>query len=313
MTYAERREEILKTQIIPQTMEEDFEEFWVNSVAAMRKIPIKTERKLLDLPYKTFKTYEIRYTTHDDTVVTAYFSVPNTNDGEKLPCVAVYHGGGGYRGIFPDIVATGVCTFCMDGRSQGGKTFDRAKYDIISDCPGGIMAHGLDDKNNHYMKNLYLDAVRAIDVIETLPEVDSEKIVAYGMSQGGALTIAATALSGKVKKAYPVVHSYSCLEKRVDNGSGVFEAVKAYLHRYPSKTDEAFKTLSYFDVNNMVSLLKVPTEFFLGLTDPICLPQFVYSSYAHTKAPKKIILSPYTAHEISREYQLELYREFAKL
>ena len=313
MTYAERREEKLKAQIIPQTKEEDFEEFWENSVAELRKIPLKIERKLLDLPYKTFKTYEIKYTTHDDTVVTAYFCVPNTGDEKKLPCVAVYHGGGGYRGIFPDIVATGVCTFSMDGRSQGGETFDRAKYDMISDCPGGIMAHGLDDKDNHYMKNLYLDAVRAIDVIEALPEVDSERIVTFGISQGGALTIAAAALSGKVKKAYPCVHSYSCLEQRVDNGSGVFEAVKAYLRRYPSKTDVALKTLSYFDINNMVSLLKVPTDFFLGLADPICLPPFVYSAYAHTSAPKKITISPYTPHEISREYQLMLHREFANL
>jgi len=175
------------------------------------------------------------------------------------------------------------------------------------------MTHGHTNKDNFYMKNLYLDAVRTIDVIATLPEVDSERIVSYGLSQGGALSIVAAALSGKVKKAYPCVPSYSCLEQRVELGTGVFDAVKNYLHRYPSETDTVMKTLSYFDINNMVSLLNVPTDFFLGLSDPICLPSFVYSLYEHTKAPKKITLSPFTAHEISREYKFEVFREFATL
>ena len=314
MTYVERKEEQLKQQIIPQTMESDFEAFWKNAVAALRAVPLRVERKLLDLPYKTFKAYEVTFNTYDDTMVRGYFCVPNTGEGKKLPCVAVFHGGGGYRGIQPEIVATGVCTFSMDTRSQGGKTFDRAFYEDVCDYNGsGIMAHGLADKENHYMKNIYLDAVRAIDVIESFPEVDASRIVAHGLSQGGALTIAAAALSGKVKKAYPCVHSYACLERRVELGSGVFEAVKRYLNRYPAETDAVLRTLSYFDINNLVSLLRVPTDFFLGLSDPICLPPFVYSPYAHTKAEKRSVLSPLTGHDISYDYKMELYRAFAAL
>jgi cephalosporin-C deacetylase len=175
------------------------------------------------------------------------------------------------------------------------------------------MAHGLTDKEQFYMLNLYLDAIRAVDVIATLPEVDENKIVAHGLSQGGALSIVASALSGKIKKAYPVVPSYSCLEKRVEAGSGVFKAVQNYLRRYPEHTNKVMETLSYFDINNIVSLLKVPTDYFLGLADPICLPPFVYSAYAHTKAPKKISISPFTQHEITREYFDSLLVEFANL
>jgi len=313
MDYIQKQEQLLRGQVIPQNMEEDFAAFWKTAIEKLRAVPLRVERKQMDLPYKTFKTYEITFNTHDDTVVTAYFSVPNTYDGKGLPCVAVYHGGGGSYGIFPEIVATGVCTFSMDGRSQGGKTYDRADYEVINDYHGGIMTHGHMDRDNFYMKNLYLDAVRTIDVIASLAEVDAERIVSYGISQGGALSIVAAALSGKVKKAYPTVPSYSCLEKRVELGSGVFEAVRNYLRRNPGDTDCVMKTLSYFDINNMVSLLQVPVDFFLGLSDPVCLPAFVYSPYAHTKSEKKLILSPFTVHEISREYMLSVLRSFAAL
>lgn len=313
MSYISRKEELYKNQIIPQTMEDDFVAFWQGEVEAMRNVPLVVKRKELDLPYKTFKAYEIAFNAHDGVEVTAYFCVPNTYRGEKLPCVSVYHGGGGAYGVLPDFVATGVCTFCMDCRSQGGKTIDHSDYDYMDDYHGGLMSHGLLDKRGFYMKNIYLDAVRAVDVIATLPEVDAERIVAHGQSQGGALTIVAAALSGKIKKAYPSVPSYACLDRRVENASGVFKTVNVYLSAHPSETDRVMSMLSYFDVNNMVSLLSVPTDFFLGMSDPVCLPSFVYSLYAHTNAQKKITMSPFTGHTISREYKLELLRELSEL
>lgn len=313
MTYAERKEAELKKRVIPQTKNDDFEAFWQKEVAQLRAVPIHYERRQLTLPYNTFDAYEITFNTHDDTIVTAYYCVPRTPRKTPTPCVAVFHGGGGMDGIFPEIVATGVCTFSMDTRSQGGKTYDRAPYDVMDDYRGALMTHGVLDKSGFYMKNIYLDAVRCIDVIATLPEVDPSRIVTYGCSQGGALSIVAAALSGKVIKAYPCVPSYCCLERRVEAGSGVFGATKNFLWKHPEHTDTVMDTLSYFDINNMVSLLTVPTAFFLGLTDPTCIPEFVYSPYAHTTAPKSIVLAPFQPHAISTAYKRWLHEEFSRL
>jgi len=121
MNYIQKQLEHLKSSIVPQSMESDFTDFWESEVHKLRSIPLQVRRELIDLPYKTFKAYEITFNTHDSTEVTAYFCVPNTYNEKRMPCVAVYHGGGGSYGVFPDIVATGVCTFSMDGRSQGGR------------------------------------------------------------------------------------------------------------------------------------------------------------------------------------------------
>lgn len=63
----------------------------------------------------------------------------------------------------------------------------------------------------------------------------------------------------------------------------------------------------------MVSLLKIPTEFFLGLADPTCLPSFVYFPYAHTESEKNIVFGPFTPHTISNEYKYKLLGDFAAL
>ncbi len=316
MNYIERKEADLRGRVIPQNKKTDFESFWQNETEKLRAIELKFERVRLDLPYRAFDAYEITYNTHDETTVTAYFYVPKYMGEKKLPCVAVFHGGGGhgpFTALATDIVSTGVCVFCIDVRSQGGKTYDRAQYEVIDDYRGALMTHGVLDKENFYMRNIYLDAVRAIDVIASLDEVDSDKIVAYGASQGGALSIVSGALSGKVKKVYAAVPSYGCLEARLEAGSGVFGATKNFLTLYPEHTDAVLDTLSYFDVNNIASLLTVPSFFQIGLSDPTCLPSFVYSVYTHTAGPKELLISPFTPHVISTEFKLKAYEEFLAL
>ncbi len=313
MNYVNTSEEQLKQMVVAQTMKEDFAEFWAEQVKMMREVPLKVERKKISTPYdKTFTSYEVLFNTHDDTVVKAYFSHPVNMKDEKMPCVSYYHGGNGRKDIHTDILSSGVCCFAIDVRSQGGTTPDMAVY-RMGDFRGGLMTRDILYKETFYMRNIYLDAVRAIDVIATFPEVDENKIVTYGASQGGALSVVASALSGKVKKSYSAVSSYSCLQQRVEIGSGIFASLNQLLTTYPENTDAVFDTLTYFDMNNMVSLLKAPASFMVGLKDPICLPHFVYSIYAHTPSEKEVMLVPFTPHDIADRYRDFVYNEFAQL
>ena len=317
MYYEQQKAAELEKKVIPQNKKVDFEDFWIEQIAALRKIPLEITREKLDMPYdKTFLTYKITYNTHDETVVEAYFSCPVGGKDEKLPCVVLYHGGNGAKDIYADIVATGVCCFAIDVRSQGGTTIDRGVYHS-GDRVGGLMTRGVLDKNEFYMRNIYLDAVRAMDVVAQLEEVDPEWIVTYGASQGGALSIVASAFSGRSKKCYTAVTSYCCLDRRTESRSaaqsGIFETTHNFLRYYPEHTDKAMETLTYFDINNLVSFLKVPTSYCIGLADPICLPEYVYSAYAHTDCEKEMHMYPFAPHCIPEGYKLLVYREFAAL
>lgn len=310
--YANKWEEELKKEIIPQNKKEDFEEFWQRSLEELRKAPVQIKRKKFDTPFeKTFISYEISFNTHDDTWIDAYFSCP-VGAKEKLPCVAWFHGGGARKEVYPEILATGVCCFAMDVREQGGTTADKAVYQTAG-ANGGMMARGVLDKDNFYMRNIYLDAVRAMDVIAQLPEVDPERIVTCGGSQGGALSIVASALSGHSKKCYTMITSYCCLQQRTERGSGVFVSTNRFLKDHPEHTDTVCDVLTYFDINNMVSLLDVPVSFCMGLADPVCLPQFVYSAYAHVPGEKTVDMYPFVEHTKPIAYKMKIFEEFSKL
>ena len=312
MLYEQEQVAQLQNKVIPQQLPKDFVSFWERAVAQVRSVPIQLSREIADTPYaKTVTTWSIRYNTHDATQIDAYFSYPAGATG-KLPCVIYYHGGSGHRELCLDIVATGVACFAMDVRGQGGTSIDRAIYNS-GDVNGGLMTKGILDENEFYMRNIFMDAVRAVDVVSQLPEVDPERIVTYGGSQGGGLSAVASALSGKSKKAYISEPSYCCLRQRTLLGSRIFGSTNQYLRAHPEHTDRVFQVLRYFDVNHMVSLLNTPSLFSLGLADDVCLPHFVYSAFHHTPAEKEICLYPFTPHCHPPLFKDRIYREFSQL
>lgn len=311
--YTKQREEILKTRVIPQTKREDFESFWAEALAQLRAVPLQVERKPITTPFdKTLDAWELTFNTHDDTIIYANFLCPKGAEG-KLPCVVRFHGGSLKRDltVAQEIVATGVCCIDIDVRGQGGVSVDRARYSTTFNDKH--MAQGVLDKNEFYMRNIYLDAVRTVDVAAGLEEVDPQRIVTFGGSQGGALSITAAALSGKVKQCFNFVTSYACIHRRIDLGSAIFGGTQEFLHAYPQYTDKVMETVSYFDVNNMASLLTVPSSFCLCLDDPICLPDFVYSVYAHTAGPKELHMYPYWKHQLPPAHKYMVLEQFARL
>lgn len=311
MSYLAEKEAALQKRVVPQTMKEDFEAFWTRSVAQLRAIPLEVKRTRIETPYdKSFTTYDLSFNTHDRTWVDAYFCVPNHASG-KLPCVVQFHGNSEKRNIHAAIVATGVCCLSIDVRSQGGSTIDKAEY-TSGDINGALITRGVEDKENFYWRNLYLDAVRAVDVAAAMEEVDPERIVTFGGSQGGALSVVASALSGRSARCYTNVTARCGLRQCVESGGG-YSALTDYVKRNPDRADELFDMLTYFDINNMVSLLKVPTVFSIALSDSKSLPHLVYSAYTHATCEKSVMLWPFSPHGNNERWIRFAHGEFAKL
>ena len=58
----------------------------------------------------------------------------------------------------------------------------------------GFMTRGIHDPQRHYYRRLFTDAVRAVDAVRTLPQVDPSRLAAYGRSQGGGISLAVAGL-----------------------------------------------------------------------------------------------------------------------
>ena len=122
--------------------------------------------------------------------IKGWLILPATRQG-PLPCVLEYIGYGGGRGLLVERLlwaSAGFAHFVMDNRGQGsdgppGATADESA-DAVSPHYPGFMTMGIHDPAAYYYRRLFSDAVRALDAVRTLPQVDPTRVTAYGRSQG---------------------------------------------------------------------------------------------------------------------------------
>jgi cephalosporin-C deacetylase len=160
------------------------------------------------------------------------------------------------------------------------------------------MAKGIQNKDEYYYRAVYMDAVRAIDILAAMPEVNADRIAVTGGSQGGAITLAAAALSG-VPKLAVADHPYlSNFERAIDTTP-----------RGPYSEE----TLSYFDIMNLAPRISCYSWLTIGLVDDITPPSTVFAVYNHLTCDKDIAVYRYFGHELvpgSIAPRLQLFMDY---
>jgi cephalosporin-C deacetylase len=209
----------------------------------------------------------------------------------------------------------GAVVLTVDVRGQRGCASDNAAY------PGsrhaGYMTAGIEDPNTYYYRHVYLDAVRAVDVLAARQEVDPARLAVQGLSQGGGLALAASALDGRISLCISEVPFLCDFPRAVWISSVNPYAEIAQFCRSLSQeqVDEVLKTLSYFDIVNFADRITARTILSVGLSDPICPPSGIFGVYNRLTCDKRIEVYPYMSHESNYQFtelcMHEMARQFA--
>jgi cephalosporin-C deacetylase len=196
----------------------------------------------------------------------------------------------------------------MDTRGQGGNWGHGDTGDVIPEGTGpsmnGVMTRGIFSPQTYYYRRVFTDAVRAVDVARSLPEVDASQIIAAGGSQGGGITLAVGGLVPDIQYIMPDVPFLCHYRRAIDlvNTLPYYEIAR-FLQVHYDQEETIFKTLSYFDGVNFATRAKASALFSVGLHDDICPPSTVYAAYNHYQGPKEIRIWNFSDHRGGGPYQ----------
>ena len=190
---------------------DDFDEFWKRSLEEMKNTPREVRLEKAEFQAPGVNCYHLWFKGVRNAGIHAKLLIPEDAEKGKVkaPALLRFHGYSGYCGPFSEYVGLAKCGFvvaALDARGQGGlsedtggsygRTYHGQIIRGLSDCPENLI-----------FRHIFLDTAELADIIMSFDFVDETRVGAYGNSQGGALTIACSAIFLSKKQQFSTLMS----------------------------------------------------------------------------------------------------------
>ena len=273
-------------------MPEDFKEFWNKNVAKLKNVPLKPEMELVpEKCTKEVNVYHISYGNIGGSRMYGMLTMP-AKEG-KYPAILRFPGAGiGEKG--GDITHAAQGAIILELGIHGIPV--NMQGNIYSDLTSGVLANywmqNMENKDTYYYNRVYLGCVKGVDFLLSLPQCNGN-IGTLGGSQGGALSIATSALDTRIKAAVAYFPALCDMEGYIHNRAG------GWPHTFKweaNRTKENMETASYYDTSNFARILKTPIYYLYGYNDITCAPTTTRATYNVIKAEKQLIIGENIGH-----------------
>jgi cephalosporin-C deacetylase len=196
------------------------------------------------------------------------------------------------------------------GVAPRGKLRSQAQFN-----PGypGLLTHNITDRNTYSYRGFYADAIRAVDVALSRPEIDNARIGVHGSSQGGALTVVVAALRADVVACGAAGAPYltGFMDAAKLTHSNPYEEINDYLRMHPDHLEAVTTTVSYFDCVNLAPLISCPMLVYIGLEDDVCPPETGYALVnAMKNCPVELHAHEHCAHDAGAYWEMAQVEAF---
>jgi cephalosporin-C deacetylase len=288
----------LKTCLLPQKKELDFDAFWRKLLVRSRQQPLEPYAEPILYTVPNVHVERVSFAAYDGGRIAGWSITPA--DVKPRPTLIFFHGYSGDKGRIANYLMwalQGFTVLTFDVRGQLGDSTDLADY------PGGRyagwMTSGILEPEKYYFVRCYLDTVRAIDFAGTCMEVNFDAMGVTGCSQGGGLALAAASLDDRLKLCMAEVPGFCHFERTLQlTRNEPWTDLITFFARRPRDIVQANRTLSYVELNNHTEHIKCPTLISAGLQDEVCVPSSIFSAYNRIPVRDKLLEAfPYNAHE----------------
>ena len=284
-------------QLKPYTKNpQDFDSFWATNLEQARKTPVTVSVE----PAPQYTTDDVdallvKLRTDKRHSIYGYLTKPKRVG--KYPVVMTPPGAGikTIKNVNDDYSRQGLIRLMIEIHGLNPTLSDDTFQEISSTFSdeNGYVQNGLDDRDNSYLKHVYVACVRAIDYLTTLPEWDGQNIIVQGGSQGGALSLITAALDKRVTACVANHPALSDVAGYQDGRAGGWPHMN---RQHNMLTPQKVQTLQYYDVVNFARRIECPVYLTWGFNDNVCPPTTSYIVWNLITAPKESLITPINEH-----------------
>ena len=283
----------------------DFDEFWRRTLDEAAEIPLDVRIDPVETGLRTVEVYDVTFAGYAGHPIRAWLRLPRLAEDRPLPGVVQFHGYGSGRGhALDDLLwaSAGYAHLLMDARGQGGGYAGGDTGDPVGSAGPtrpGFLTRGLESPEAYYYRRVFVDAVRAVEVLRGHRRVDASRGAVAGASQGGGIALAVAGLVPDSVAALYAQAPFLCDIRRATRitDAAPYQELAAYLATHRTDAGRVFETLGYFDGLGFAARAAAPAWFAAGLMDGVCPPSTAFGAYHAYTGPKHINLWEYNGHD----------------
>ncbi len=283
-------EEIRPTGKLP----ENFNRFWREAKAELLRIPIDAQlEEVAVVDSGDAQRFKISLANVNGSRVYGWLHLPE-GDGPFPTVLSIPGSGVGRTGRFAGFTKVGIAVLAIEihglepkkheiiGAVQWIRPTDN-EIDFFVKLQKGILADyhsfGKENPYRYFHRRSLQSAMRALDYLYTRKDIDTSRIIVFGGSQGGGLSLLTAAIDKRVNVVVATVPGFCNNATHFPGATG--------LHDDKHK-QQIIRTMSYYDAALSAELIYVPTLIGVGFIDKTCIPANVYSAFNTLKGPKTI-------------------------
>lgn len=277
------------SQLPPLNKEKDFDEFWENSIRELRNLPMNA---IIEKEQKKIKTgfiaYKIIFKSYNRSQTTGLLLVP-----EKVPkprIIILFHDYFRKNHYLDYNLEPSVGYFFLNLR--GHDLLNLNQVDEDRKTPG-FMIENILDIQNYYVRSVYLDAHRTIDMLRLRNFLDMSATAIMGKGFGAAMALFAAAYSSRVKALYLDTPSFINLPVSQNlSKSDAANEINKFIEEHPTKSKHVKKNLTYFDALNFSDKITCPTLVNVGFKDDYAPALCIFGLFNRLRCDKTMEVYP---------------------
>jgi cephalosporin-C deacetylase len=286
---------------------QDFDLFWEKGLAEMRATDPQVELVPAEFTVANAGCFHLYFSGVGGARVHAKLLRP-AKSTQPHPAVLMFHGYSGDSGDWSDklaYVSEGYTVAAMDCRGQAGLSEDRGG--VTGNTLHGHIIRGLEDAlkgcpEKLLFRQIFLDTAQLARIVLDMPDVDPNRVGAMGGSQGGALTVACSALDPRIKRAAPVYPFLSDYKRvwEMDQAKDAYAELQEFFRHFDPThqlEERVFEALGYIDIQFLAARIQAEVMWGIGLMDTICPPSTQFAAYNKIVSPKTMTIYPDFGHE----------------
>ena len=271
--------------------------FWKETLDELASVPMDAEVEISDPEgvmheaVKTFQNYSARMTSFGGIKIRGWYTTPiGEPPAGGFPALITAPGYFGIQSLSMHYVRHGYAVLALYPRGQGESVVEW-KLDHATKA-----TYHADDRYRYYYRGAFADLVRGVDFLSERPEVDSNRIGTWGMSQGGGFALAIAALDKRIKAASAEVAWPLNFKDSVKIEDAPYGEYYTMLKENPEKKELIMENLVYFDAYNLGKNISCPTLMNAVIIDPVHPYHTIMPVFERLPAKKSIIVYPDIEH-----------------